>query len=62
MDNLLYLLAPLGCGVMMVLCMVMMGRGMRHKPAAESPAENEEIAALRAEVAELRTERSRVDG
>lgn len=65
MDKLLYLLAPAGCAVMMIACMAMMARGMRrgHQP---DHTNDDEVAALRAEVAELRAERapqsSSVDG
>jgi TRAP-type C4-dicarboxylate transport system permease small subunit len=57
MDKLLYLAAPLGCAVMMIACMAMMAKGMRrgHQP---DEADAGEVAALRAEVAELRAERA----
>lgn len=59
MDNFLYLLAPVGCAVMMAVCMWMMSRGTRRDGPA-TPAEHNEdkdVAALRAEVAQLRAER-----
>jgi hypothetical protein len=56
MDKLLYLLGPLGCAVMMVVCMAMMARGMRGQKDADQH-DDDGIAALRAEVAELRAER-----
>lgn len=44
-------LSPLlGCGLMLVACMVLMGRGRRNDP----PPTAEGVAALRAEVARLR--------
>lgn len=57
MDKLAFLIGPLGCGVMMVVCMAMMAKGMRRGHDTERP-EDDEIAALRAEVAQLRTEQS----
>lgn len=53
MDAYLYLLAPLACAVMMVVCMAMMSRGHRRHGDSGRP-ETSEVAALRAEVAELR--------
>lgn len=60
MDNLLYLLAPIGCAVMMVACMAMMAKGMRRggDVGDRDAVENDEVDALRAEVAELRAERA----
>ena len=58
MDKLLYLLGPLACAGMMVVCMALMGRGMR-RDRPQDTDESDEIAALRAEVAELRAERTR---
>ena len=57
MDKLLYLLAPLGCAVMMIVCVAMMAKGMRrgHRP---DQADTDEVAALRAEVGELRAQRT----
>ena len=57
MDKLLYLLAPVGCAVMMIVCMAMMAKGMRrgHQPDQH---DNDEVAALRAEIAQLREERT----
>lgn len=57
MDKLVYLLfGPLGCIVGMAACMAMMGRGKR-RPEPEAGS-IEEIAVLRAEVAELRREQA----
>ncbi|HUP85291.1 MAG TPA: hypothetical protein VM143_06460 [Acidimicrobiales bacterium] len=60
MDNLFYLVGPLGCAVMMAACMAMMARGMRRDGPAEQgdTGDHDEIAALRAQVAELRAERA----
>ena len=57
MDKLLYLVGPLGCAVMMAVCMAMMARGMRCGAHADQP-DNTEVAALRAEVAQLRAEQT----
>lgn len=63
MDKLIFLIGPVGCAVAMVVCMAMMGRGMRRRGTQGDPAPTEELAALRAEVAELRAERQTpVDG
>ena len=63
MDNLVYLVGPVGCAVAMVVCMAMMARGMHGRHTQVAPAPAEELAALRAEVAELRAERqTAVDG
>ena len=63
MDKLVYLIGPAGCAVVMVVCMAMMGRGMRRQGTQDDPTPTEEVAALRAEVAELRSERqTAVDG
>lgn len=50
-------LAPvLGCGLMMVACMALMGRSGRNRHNdSTAPDSNEEIAALRDEVARLRS-------
>ncbi len=53
MDKLVYLLPVLGCVAMMGLMMWMM-RGNHSNAAQSDPRTAEEIAALRAEVAELR--------
>ena len=42
-----------GCGVMMVLCMVVMS-GSHRRSRQESPSESVEVTALRSELAELR--------
>ncbi len=59
MEALLYLLPALGCGLMMVAFMYLMGRGMRsHHP--DQPAKDQtdqEVDKLREEVARLRGER-----
>ena len=69
MDKLLYLAGPLGCAVMMIVCMAMMAKGMRggHQPheTDASQTDADEVAALRAEVAQLRAglrDTSSVDG
>ncbi len=59
MDKLLYLLGPLGCAAMMGAMMWMM-RGQHRQGTASGqagqpdPGTQQEIAALRAEIAELR--------
>ena len=63
MDKLAYLLGPIGCAVAMVICMALMARGGRNRPGQTAKGDTEEIAALRAEVAELKADRSQpVDG
>ncbi len=57
MDKLVYLLPVLGCVAMMGLMMWMM-RGNHSNAAQPDPRTAEEIAALRAEVADLRAQRS----
>ena len=60
MEGLLFLLPALGCGLMMVACMYLMGRGMRGGEQGEQPeaaADRDEVAGLRKEVARLRAER-----
>lgn len=54
MDTLLYLIPALGCGLMMVACMVLMSRMQGH---SYEPSHDDDIEALRDEVARLRTER-----
>lgn len=64
MDKLLYLIGPFGCVVGMLICMALMRRGMArgHTPT-DHGADTSEVAALRAEVAELRAQQSAsVDG
>ena len=57
MDNLGYLLGPAAaCAVMMLVCMRVMARG--HRDSHSSGSDSGEIAALRAEVEELRAERT----
>jgi hypothetical protein len=61
MEALLYLLPALGCGLMMVVMMVFMGRLM----APQQKDRPDEVAALRHEVERLRSESTdgtRVDG
>lgn len=58
MDKFLYLLGPIGCAVMMGVCLRSMARGMRRADGQAETEQADEIAALRAEVAELRAERS----
>ncbi|MDQ3571151.1 MAG: hypothetical protein M3396_11155 [Actinomycetota bacterium] len=58
MEALLYLLPALGCGLMMVACMYLMGRGMRSHPQ-HPPTEvhrDRQVAELQEEVARLRAE------
>ncbi|MDP8992875.1 MAG: hypothetical protein M3N31_07495 [Actinomycetota bacterium] len=62
MEALLYLLPALGCGLMMVACIYLMGRAMRsHGQAPPSPPaeadKDRQIGELREEVARLRSER-----
>jgi len=59
MKALLYLLPALGCGLMMVACMYLMGRGMRshHRNPPVEADTNRQVAELREEVARLRAER-----
>ena len=59
MEALLYLLPALGCGLMMVACMYLMGRGMRSNQPDQpaKPETDREVAELREEVARLRAER-----
>lgn len=53
MEKLLYLLPPLACGVMMVVCMRMMGgRGHASAPS-DSTAHDDELVSLRQQVDEL---------
>ena len=66
MDKLLWLLPALGCGVGMVLCMVLMSRMGRGHAADEPGSSSDEVAELRAEVDRLRqqqeSERAGADG
>ena len=65
MEQLLYLVAPLGCALMMAVCFGMMAKGMRGNRGdnAGAPEGTDEIAELRAEVARLRADqREPVDG
>jgi len=51
MEALLYLLPALGCGLMMVACMYLMGRGMRSKHQEPSEGDTDrQVAELRGEV------------
>ena len=53
MEKLLYLLPPLACGAMMVVCMRMMaGRGGASAPPPDA-ARDDELASLRQQVDEL---------
>ena len=66
MESLLLLLPALGCGLVMLACMAMMGwgmRGPRRQEAARPPeaATAQEVAALREEVARLRAEQEDPD-
>lgn len=54
MDTLLYLIPALGCGLMMVACMVLMSRMHGHR---DEPSHDDDVEALRDEVARLRAER-----
>jgi hypothetical protein len=60
-DKLLYLLPVLGCVAMMCLMIVMMRGGHTGRGAAAQPDPRtaEEIARLRAEIAELRAQQSK---
>lgn len=66
MDKLFWLLPALGCGLGMMLCMVMMARMGRGKGADEAGPSSGEVAELRQEVARLRqqqeAERAGADG
>ena len=59
MEALLYLLPALGCGLMMVACMYLMGRAMRShgQPPPTEADKDRQIAELSEEVARLRSER-----
>ncbi|MDQ3571202.1 MAG: hypothetical protein M3396_11415 [Actinomycetota bacterium] len=56
MEALLYLLPALGCGLMMVACMYLMGRGMRSHPQHPPTEVHRDRAELQEEVARLRAE------
>jgi len=60
MDKLLYLLPILGCPIMMVVMMVMMRGNKTNNAGTATPdlATQDEIAALRAEIASLRPQQS----
>ena len=65
MEQLLYLVGPLGCALMMAVCFGMMAKGMRGNCGDDVDASQgtDEIAELRAEVARLRDNRREpVDG
>jgi len=59
MEALILLLPALGCGLMMVAFMYLMGRGMRSRHGPQPPQRNteSEVAELRSEVARLQAER-----
>ena len=59
MDKLGYVLGPAACAAMMLVCMRMMARG--HRDSHSSDSDGPEIAALRAEVEQLRAERTTDD-
>lgn len=44
----------LGCGLMMVVCMAVMGGGRKRRNEPAAPASTDEVAELRDEVARLR--------
>lgn len=58
MEYLAYLLGPLGCAIGMVVLMAFMARGMRRPQHGVDPAKAKEVTDLRAEIAELRRDRS----
>lgn len=58
MDKLLYLIGPAGCAVAMAVCMALMARRARNPLGPPRPEVGDEVAALRAEIAELRAERT----
>ena len=59
-DQLLYLLGPVSCAVMMVAMLWMMRRGHGDHPRGQpGSTSQEEIMALRAEIAALRQPRTR---
>jgi hypothetical protein len=60
MDQLLYLLGPVSCAVMMAAMLWMMrGRHSGHRGAPPGSTSQQQIAALRAEIAALRQARTR---
>ncbi len=59
MEALLYLLPSLGCGLMMVVMMVFMARGMGGSQTDRAYDDRaDDIASLRDEMARLRSDRS----
>jgi hypothetical protein len=60
-ESILFLLPGLGCALAMVLCMGMIGRGMRppdRSSTGAGPSDADAIAAPREEVARLRARQS----
>lgn len=57
MDQLLYLLGPLGCAAMMAIAAVLITRSAR-RPPERTERTDDEVSALREEVARLRAERT----
>ena len=60
MDNLPFLIGPVGCAVMMAVMMAVMARVTRRdgEAARNDPAGTAEVSALRAEIDQLRAERA----
>lgn len=56
METIAYLLPALGCAAMMGGMMWMMGRGKGDKVQPADPSRQQEVAALRQEVASLRND------
>ncbi|MBA3652591.1 MAG: hypothetical protein H0W70_00175 [Actinobacteria bacterium] len=60
MRTLVSFLPLLGCGAMVLICMLMMGGGMRRRSADPTEAPPEKSSELHAEVRELRAEVERL--